>query len=551
MKKALRIVFIVFLMLSAIVTFAYVGLHKKNKTPDSSAGSHSVIRENVSSVSGEPSIALADGDFAIQVGQSHQCTLELNNAGTDTNVIWSSTDSKIVSVDDNGRVTGISPGDAEIIAVAGQGLKARSKISVFDNYTVAAEQAINALASDGSDESIIRIKEMTRRLGNSGSPDAEPALAALKAIMNIAKAGATGSGDVPALCASLKNAAKSAGMDSLTENSIRRAALLAYCQGEKISSELIISFTGDCTFGRFNEENTSEQFPAVYKKSGSATYPFDLTKQIFAADDVTMINLECALTNSRRHKNKEFYFRGDPSYVNILTKSSVEAVTVENNHSFDYYDTGFNDTIDALRDAGIRYTSYYSPAVMHINGVRVVMLSLCMINSGYTDEIREHVENCVNQYKQSDTVIIMNIHWGQELEKYPLDSQIKAAHAMIDAGVDLIIGHHPHILQGAELYKGHYIFYSLGNFSFGGNTKVKNPQTVILRAMFGKDGNGKVILIRLSAVPCLTTSSGSSKNNYRPIPIYGSKGEAVIEQILSRSNGLENGIRSLPWHMIP
>ncbi len=546
MKKTIRIVFIIVLMLSTVITLAFMGLRKNQTRPR--GGSRS---QGNTSAKSAPSLTIEGGDFALQTGQSHQCAARLSGADGNASVIWSSTDPRVAVIDDSGRVTAAAPGEAKIIAVAGPDLKAHLNVSVYDDFSAAAEAAVSALASDGSDESMDRLRVMAVRLGHSGSAQAAPALAVLRNLLAVADAGADGSGDVPTLYAALVKSARNAGMDSLTGNVLRRASLLAWCQGEKNAAALTVSFAGDCTFAYYNEENGPGLFPAVYQNSGSVTYPFDLTKQVFAADDITMINFEGTLTQSRRHKDKQFFFRGEPSYVDILTRSSVEAVTVENNHTFDYYDTGYNDTIDTLRDAGVKYTSYYSPALLYVNGIRIVMLSMKMIHSDYTDEFREHVENAVAQYRQDGTVIIMNVHWGEELEKKPLASQVEAAHAMIDAGVDMIVGHHPHVLQGAELYKGRYIFYSIGNFSFGGNKNARNPRTVILRAMFSKDGGGKISPARVTVIPCLTTSSGSAKNNYRPLPVFGTEGKAVADLILSRSKGLGDGVNSLSWHGIP
>jgi Putative enzyme of poly-gamma-glutamate biosynthesis (capsule formation) len=550
LKKTLGFIFIFIIMLSAALTFVIIGLINGGGNKPSAQSLSSAQGSAQSGRTGR-TLAIADGDFALQLGQSHQCSALFDGNIPAENLTWSSTDESVVTIDGSGRVTAVGVGEAEILAVAGRGLKARAGVSVYEDFGAAAVAAVSALAADGSAGSMSLVAQMTARIGNSRSPDAAAVHRLLRAVTAFADAGAQGEGDSSALWKELLSAAKEAKADALTQNTLRKAAIVAYCHGERVSSEATVSFTGDCTFAYFNDETSNARFPTVYKKSGSVTYPFDLTKAVFATDDITMINFEGTLTDYRKHKSKKFYFRGDPSYVNILTGSSVEAVTLENNHAYDYFETGFYDTIDTLRNAGVRYTSYYSPAVMDVGAIRVVMLSLCMINSEYTDEFREHIEKYIAQYRGKNTVIVVNVHWGVELEDTPLPSQREAAHAMIDAGADLVVGHHPHLLQGVEDYNGHYIFYSLGNFSFGGNTEVKNPQTIILRVMFGRDENGRAAVTRVSVIPCLTTSTGSTKNNYRPVPLYGSKGKAVVTKLLKLSSKLEGGVDSLTWHRIP
>ncbi len=551
MKKILRVSFIIIIMLSAIATFAFVRMqHHNAPEADGRLISRSSLPAGQSEEQGR-TLVIADGDFAMQTGQSHQCTARFDNGSSPRGIIWSSTDESVATVDSSGRVNAAGAGDAEIWAVISRELKAHVSVSVYSDLNGSAAEAITALAADGSDISMNRVSDMAAKLSRAKSKSTLKTAALLLCLAEFKALGAGGGQDPGTLWEQLGQKLRETGIDTLTQDTLRQAALAAYCQGEKSAADITLSFTGDCTFGYFNGQDKSNQFPAVYSRSGSVTYPFDLTREVFGADDVTMINFEGTLTDSCEHKQKQFYFRGEPSYIDILTNSSVEAVTVENNHSFDYLDTGFNDTIDTMRDAGIRYTTYHSPAVINVNGCRVVMLSMSMIGVNYSEEFREHVDNFIRQYKRNDTIIVMNVHWGAELEKIPEPRQIEAAHAMIDSGVDLIIGHHPHVLQGVECYNGRYIAYSLGNFSFGGNTSAGNPSTVILRVSFARTEKGGLALKKISAVPCYTTSSGSKVNNYQPVPLFGDQGQAVMEKLAACGSELEGGVQSLNWHGIP
>ena len=551
MKKTVRILFIIMLMLSTVLTLAYIGVKRSDGAKDVHRKTKSDAPQDSQDLAANGRELEIDGHCVVlQVGQSHQCSCRLDDGKTVKGVIWSSTNEKVAKIDEKGRVTAVAPGNTELWAVLGRNLKAKATAVVYDDVDAAAYEAVVALAADGSDDSMNQVETMAQGLAHSNDKQTGKTAAVMKALCDFKNQGVQNGDSSSALWDELIKAVNASQMP-LDNKTLRQAALSAYCHGEMASSDFTISFAGDCTFAYFNGEDGKKRFPSVYRNSGSVSYPFDLTRCVFGADDLTMINFEGTLTESRQHKNKQFYFRGEPSYVDILTSSSVEAVTLENNHSFDYLDDGFNDTIDYLRDAGVQYTSYYSPAVIEINDCRVVMLSMCLIDTEYSDEFREHVEDYVSRYRARDTLIVMNVHWGKELASKPEKYQIEAAHAMIDAGVDLIIGHHPHVLQGIEKYNGHYIAYSLGNFSFGGNTAASFPRTVILRASFKKSNSGSPAVSRLSIVPCLTTSSGSKDNNFQPTPVYGEKAKAVADHLISLSSKLNGGIKSIDRSMIP
>ena len=551
MKSRFKIILIVLLIAATALTIGCIAfLHFFGPITGLSFVNASVPGASAPDDDGACRLVLPDGDVVLQVGQSRQCSAELGDGIPAEDVFWSSGDESVARVDGGGRVTAVSPGETELLAVRGRECKARMKVTVFEDVRAAAVEAVNSLAADGSELSMNRVDSIYLGLSHAGDAESSRIAALLKAVSDFKSAGAEGNDSAPRLWDALVSAAD-ASETGLDEDVLRQAALAAYSHGEKESSDVTITFTGDCTFGYYNEMNTAGRFPYVYEHSGSVTYPFDLTRQVFGADDITMINFEGTLTESQIHKHKKFYFRGKPSYAEILPKSSVEAVTVENNHSFDYFDVGYNDTIDYLKNAGVIYTSRDRPAVIDVRDYCVVMLSLCLFETDFSEEFLEQIAGYVNQYKNSSTVIIMNIHWGIEMDDYPQQSQVEAAHAMIDAGVDLIVGNHPHVPQGIELYNGHYIFYSLGNFSFGGNAKAKKPDTFMLRAMFGRDGDGKAVLKRFSVIPCLTTSSGRTMNNYRPTPLYGESGQRLIDRLVALSSPIDGGVDSLTWNMIP
>ncbi len=555
LKKIARIAIILLLMAGTLTTFVFMGLDSR-KAPEDRMGARknktsSVTNAAESMPPDDRSLVMAEERFSLGTGESCQCSVLYDDGNFPEGLSWSSSDTDVSEVDGTGRVTAVAPGRADITASLPNGLSASVKVTVYSDPRESAATAVNALAVNGSDEAMQNIRTLAETWNMAKSDSAKNYAALMNVLLQFYTHGEKGSGSAPDLWKALKSASLAVQIPSVNEGLLRRAALSAYCHGEKDAADVTVSFTGDCTFGYFNETDIDNMFPSVYRNSGSVTYPFDLTKNVFGADDITMINFEGTLTESTEHKDKTFYFRGEPSYVDILTHSSVEAVTLENNHSYDYFEKGYLDTFGYLKEAGIRCALYHSPAPMTVGDYRVAMIALSMVGTNYTDEFRSTVEQYINQYRDSRTVIVLNVHWGVESSDTPEAWQIEAAHSMIDAGADLIIGHHPHVVQGIEVYKGHYIAYSLGNFSFGGNSASINPESMIFRASFSKNANCNLALSRVSVVPCYTTSSGSTSNNFKPTPLYGSTGKAVIDKIISLSAGLEGGVTSLTWSRIP
>lgn len=547
LKRVARIALILLLICGTLTTLVFIGLDKKNKisvnTNTYSSPSDKTTQTD-SSIPQNLELVLSDTEFSLGVGESYKCSAKRSDGKKINGLEWSSSDKNIASVDGSGNITAVSAGEVTITASLSNAINCSVNVSVYENAKNSITQNVKTLAVKGSDEAYNELLELSKLLNKSKGKAANYS-EFLVALLDYGKAGAGESKDYDKLWKTMNSALNGTDLE-ITQARLRRAALSAYCQGEKSGSDITISFTGDCTFGYFNETDNPGMFPNVYRNSGSVTYPFDLTKNVFGADDITMINFESTLTESTEHKDKQFYFRGEPSYVNILTNSSVEAVTIENNHSYDYLTKGFNDTIKTLSNAGIRYTSLTSPSAIKKGDYRVVMLSLSLVSTTYKQEFKDRIEKYISQYSRHDTIIVVNVHWGTEGADTPDDWQIEAARSMIDAGADLIVGHHPHRLQGIEQYKGKYIAYSLGNFSFGGNNSVSNPNTIILRASFSRTDDG-MTLDRISAVPCHVTSTGTKANNFQPTVRYGDNGRDTISDLLSLSAKLDGGIKSINW----
>lgn len=299
-----------------------------------------------------------------------------------------------------------------------------------------------------------------------------------------------------------------------------------------------ISAVGDCTFGTDENFAYEGSMPAKYDEVGDFNYFFENVKAVFEADDLTIVNFEGTLTDSTTREDKQFAFKADKSYAEILTDGFVEAANLANNHSKDYGEQSYNDTMDALDEAGITNFGYDRVAIKKVKGIKVGLVGTYVLADGLgvKDSMEKNIQDLKDEGAQ---VIIASFHWGEEKAEYPNDVQVELAHAAIDAGADLVLGHHPHVLQGIEQYKGKNIVYSLGNFCFGGNMYPSDMDTMIFQQTFTLKG-GKLQEDNVTnIIPC-SVSSAEDYNNYQPTPAAGEKETEILNKITQRSQGLSN-----------
>lgn len=251
---------------------------------------------------------------------------------------------------------------------------------------------------------------------------------------------------------------------------------------------ITISAAGDCTLGTDEGFNYKRSFKGKYDAVQDPAYFFQNVQPVFAQDDLTIVNMEGTLTEETTREPKQFAFKGDAEYAKILTAGAVETANLANNHSFDYGKKSYEDTITALEAEGISSFGYERTAVMDIKGVKVGLAGVYEL-AEHIDCKQDLLDNIASLKEQGAQIIIVSFHWGQEKENVPNDVQVELAHTAIDNGADLVLGHHPHVLQGIEEYKGKNIVYSLGNFCFGGNSAPSDMDTMIFQQTFTvKDG---------------------------------------------------------------
>lgn len=304
---------------------------------------------------------------------------------------------------------------------------------------------------------------------------------------------------------------------------------------------LTVSVVGDCTLGTDENFDYDTSLNAYYENYG-ADYFFSNVKSIFSADDLTIANFEGTLTDSEDREDKEYAFKAPAEYAGILTSGSVEAVNTANNHSHDYGNQGYEDTISALDSAGILNFGYDKTLVTEVKGIKVGLVGIY--------ELKDHLErkeqlkqNIAKVKAEGAQITIVIFHWGNEKEEVPDSNQTTLAHLAIDEGADLVCGHHPHVLQGIEEYKGKNIVYSLGNFCFGGNQYPSDMDTMIFQQTFTVDQNGVKADNVTNIIPC-SVSSDSDYNNYQPTPAEGDEAARILNKIQERTAMITGGATS-------
>jgi len=305
-----------------------------------------------------------------------------------------------------------------------------------------------------------------------------------------------------------------------------------------ILTEVLISSVGDCTLGT-DDKFTNNTFPDVLKKNNNDySYFFRNVKDIFSKDDLTIANLETTFTlsNVKAYKGNPpfFNFKGSPEYAKILTAGSVEAVNLSNNHIYDYSKKGFNDTTSSLKNNNVNYFGEGNKFITTLKGNKYGFLGYTGFNNNkkFLDNVKKDIESLKNE----NCIVIINFHWGAEGSYTANEVQKSIAHFAVDNGADLIIGHHPHVVEGIEQYKGKFICYSLGNFCFGGNQNPYDKDTFIFQTKY-RFTNNVLTSTSIKVIPC-SISSATNINDYRPTPLEGDKKLHLLAKITKLSPNL-------------
>lgn len=303
-----------------------------------------------------------------------------------------------------------------------------------------------------------------------------------------------------------------------------------------------VSAIGDCTLTSHQNLSPSSPYSYAGRMQDNYAYPFSNTIQYFENDDLTLANLECTFSDANLYSAQLFHFRAPTGYANILANGGVNFVTTANNHMLDFGQQGLEDTYAALDALGIPYGREGEAKLFtSVNGL--ICGIYCDYNN-YSPSIEKSVQAIEQLRDEGAEYIICMFHWGQELKYRPNQNQIDLAHACIDAGANLVYGSHPHCLQPIEEYNGGLILYSMGNWSFGGNTSPTDRDTAIVQISVKRDIDGAVSNDGYTIIPCCVSSlpvgsDNGADNDYRPTPYE--EGTEEYDRAMSKITGSYQG----------
>lgn len=284
---------------------------------------------------------------------------------------------------------------------------------------------------------------------------------------------------------------------------------------------------------------------ALFNRSGY-DYPFSATSAVLRQGDLTIGNLESPITRSgKEFTGKKFRFRSSPAAAAALQRAGFHHLSLANNHILDYGAGGLQDTLAALDSLGITHAGAGADldaarrgTIVTVKGVRIALLSYSLTypaefyartdRPGTAPGHEQLYRADIARAKRSADYVIVSFHWGVESAALPRDYQKSTAHRAIDAGADVILGHHPHVLQGIEYYKGGVVFYSLGNFAFASRSKVAD-KSMIARITLD---NG------ISAVEVIPLNVLYTDVRYQPQLLAESGGKVVAERLNRLSSGM-------------
>ena len=294
-----------------------------------------------------------------------------------------------------------------------------------------------------------------------------------------------------------------------------------------------LSFTGDMILTADKYNTRSDNFH-YYTRNYSKEYFLDNVRYIFEEDDFTTVNLECVmsdrnLTARDKGSGRAFWFKAPTENIEILTCSSVEGVSIANNHTEDYGEQGYLDTIETVENAGLDYGIEEEIIYYEKNGFRIAVICSGLWGEWQANEIVDYLEEAK---EQSDYQIVF-YHGGTEGVYEPEQWRVRASRKLVDNGADLVIGNHPHVLQPREVYNGVEIIYSMGNFCYGGHSQPKNRTMIYQMELTVDPMKNEVTNEESTIIPCYVYTGGGN-NNFQPAVI---EDEDVKQRVLDFMDG--------------
>ncbi len=437
----------------------------------------------------------------------------------DRTVTWTSSKPSVATVNEDGLVNMVGEGSAVITATAndGSGKKASCKVTskVVRVSSVKASESVLTLDPGESDKLSFTVSPTNASFPQGTWSSADESIARVDE-----------NGKVTGVASGVTTV-------KVTVDGGRKSASCTVRVRSANPKTFRLSTVGDVIVGGDPRAGTDDTF-VKYLKKYTAEGKTMLMKvaPYFLSDDVTLANLECALTNrssSLTKEDKTYMFRGKPAYAQILADGGFDHFNLANNHTGDYGSGGYNDTRNALKKYGMTYNGggYDNAKTMTINGIKVGFI-------GYqTPQSQSTVRNGIKKLKAKCDVVIVSFHWC-DVKEYTFNStgsQRTMARAAVNAGADLVVGHHPHVLSGIEKYKGKYIVYGLGNFLVAGVNPIRGRDTFIFQQTFAVHEDF-VEAVDVKVIPCWSTSSNKTNDRMpEPIPKSDSRYEKIMSMI--------------------
>lgn len=324
--------------------------------------------------------------------------------------------------------------------------------------------------------------------------------------------------------------------------------LLSAASGETLRDQggesFTVSLVGDCSIGdSIQYRLAASSYHNTIAQKGYA-WPFSLLSHYLKADDLTVANLEGVFTLRSQHKSKRYNLVADPGHAQALVDGGIDMVNTANNHSMDFYEAGYRDSLAALEKAGVAHFGSLSlkdnslfdvQAVKEIRGIRIGFVGYSYPQAADAANLAVRIGELRGEL--DCRLIVVSLHWGRETFMTPDAWQTRLAKSLIDAGADVIYGHHPHVVQPIQFYRGKPIFYSTGNFTFGTMSHV-DPSTGIFQLRYRLLGD-EPILEEMRVVPCQTQRSP----DYRPYELNDAlQRQDVFRKLIMRTarDGFEN-----------
>ncbi len=300
---------------------------------------------------------------------------------------------------------------------------------------------------------------------------------------------------------------------------------------EPENTVITLSFAGDALIAQMLNRYSKGGFND-YAQREDPSYFLSGVRDCFAADDMTLVNLENVLSDRKltprdKGEGTVYWFMAPTRYIDILTAGSVEAVSVANNHTRDYGETGYWDTVRTAQGAGLAVGANDQTIYFEKGGFTVAVICNGLWNEGQAGNI---VQRLRRAEEDSDFQIVF-YHGGTEGIHAPEAWKVRASRKLVDAGADVVLGGHPHVLQPMESYAGAEILYSLGNFCYGGSRNPEN-RTVIYQLKLTVSPERELLERQSTLIPCYV-HTGETSNDYHPAIIEDGDQRQMVMDFLA------------------